>query len=289
MDKMEGHVAVDTKNFEHHFVSGNGFRLFVFRELNEMRKKDHLCDVVIVTDNGTHRFAAHRAILAASSRYFHKLYIGTTLVRYSRETILSGITEELLEKLLDYIYTSEICINGENVRAIIHSAFSLGMDLLIQECEEYLGKHLHSGNCIEMMTLAQNYSCEALLQKSKRCISEHFMKLTVTQPFYRMPADQLQTVIADDDLNITKEEEVYEALIGWIRYDFERRRGYFENLLSHVRLSCLSRRYLVSIVEREPLVMASDNCKGLVADALASKLTEKRMSSVMLNNRRKKR
>jgi hypothetical protein len=286
---MEANNSVDTNTFEHHFVSDNTFRVCVFRELNEIRKKEHLCDVVIVTDIGNHRFAAHRVILAASSRYFHKLYIGTTLARYSRETMLSGIGEELLEKLLNYIYTSEICINGDNVRAIIHAAFSLGMDLLIQECEEYLGKHLHSGNCIEMMALAENYSCESLLQKSKLCITEHFLKLRGTQPFYRMSADQLQIIIADDDLNITKEEEVYEALISWIRYDFERRKGYLKTLLSHVRLSCLSRRYLVSTVEREPLVMGSDFCKGLVVEALNLKITEKRVSSAMLSNKRKRR
>ena len=288
---MEAKNDVDTNTFEHHFVSDDTFRKHVFSELNEIRKKEDLCDVIVVTDNGTgRRFAAHRVVLAASSRYFHKLYIGTTLARYSRETILSGICESLLEKVLNYIYTSEICINGENVRAILHAAFNLGMSLLIKECEQYLEKHLHSGNCIEMMALAQNYSCESLLHKSKVCISEHFLKLRDTQPFYRIPADQLQSIIADDDLNITKEEEVYEALIGWIRYDFERRKGYLKSLLSHVRLSCLSRRFLVGTVEREPLVMTSEFCKGLVVDALNMKTTERKTSSALtLNNKKKRR
>lgn len=279
----------DASNYEHHFVSHDTYRQNVFRQLNEIRKSEHLCDVVITTDNGTQRFAAHRIVLSAASRYFHKLYVGTALARYSRETILSGICEGLLGNLLSYIYTSEICINGENVRAILHAASSLGMDLLKLECEQYLEKHLHFGNCIEMMALALNYSCGSLLQKSKRCVSEHFLKLCTTQPFRRIPADQLHIILADDDLNITKEEEVYEALIGWVLYDFERRKDSFDKLLGNVRLPCLSRRYLVGTVEREPLVINSEISKHSVVEALNLKTIENRVPQNVLDNRRKRR
>lgn len=281
--------AVDTNTYEHHFVSHDTYRQSVFKELNEIRKSEHFCDVIIMTDNGNQRFAAHRVVLAAASRYFHKLFIGTALARYSRETTLSGICESLLENLLKYMYTSEICINGENVRAIIHAASNLGMDILKFECEKYLEKHLHSGNCIEMMALALNYSCDTLLQKSKRCVSEHFLKLCGTQPFHRIPADQLHIILAEDDLNITKEEEVYEALIGWIRYDFERRKGSFDNQLRNIRLACLSRRYLVGTVDRDPLVVNSEHSKRLVDEALNLKALERRVAQSVLDTKRKRR
>lgn len=289
MDKRVISAVRDTNTYEHHFVSHDTYRQSVFKELNLIRESEHLCDVVIMTDNGNKRFAAHRVVLASASRYFHKLFIGTALARFSRETILSGICESLLENILNYIYTSEICINGENVRAILNAASSLGMDLLKFECEKYLEKHLHSGNCIEMMALAMNYSCELLLQKSKRCVSENFLKLSRTQPFRRISADQLDIILADDDLNITKEEEVYEALIEWIRYDFERRRDAFDGLLCNIRLVCIPRRYLVGTVDREPLVIKSQRAKRLIDDALSLKTLENRVAQSVLDTKRKRR
>ncbi|EDO33590.1 predicted protein [Nematostella vectensis] len=279
----------DSHVYGSHLVSDDRFRRFVFRELNEMRKREFLCDVIILADNGCRRFPAHRAVLAASSRYFHKLYNGTTLARYSRETILSGICDRELETVVHYIYTSEVCIDGDNVRALLHAAYNLGLDLLTLACEKYLVENVHHENSIELMVLAQMYSCDKLLKTTGQCIGEHFLRLSNTQPFFRMSPRQLQQIIADDDLNISREEEVYNAVIKWIRFDYERRRDDFPNLINHIRLQFISRRFLLNTVDKEPLVTSSEFCRGLLADALALKAVDRKKICIYGHLHHKKR
>ena len=260
------------KGNEHNISGEASYRESFFVKLNDMRKAGVLCDVNVTAEGGRVKFPAHRVVLSAGSAYFHKLYTGTCLSRYCRETVLGGITEEILEIILEYLYTSEIELRASNVTSFLHASFYLEIDAVKSNCEAHLLQQLNVDNCIELMTMGKRYACTELLKKAKQTIGDCFIQVRSSEAFLKLAADHLREIIEDDDLDIQREEQVYEAVAAWVTFDQTQRSEDFPDLLRCIRLPFLSRKFLGNLLDKDPLVASSQPCKNLVAEALTFKM-----------------
>lgn len=86
--------------------------------------------------------------------------------------------------------------------------------------------------------------------------------------FLTLTHEQVANLIQSDRLSVTSEEKVYECVIAWIQFDANVRQVYLAELLQHVRLPLLSQEYLVTRVEKEPLLKEDLLCKDLLIEAL---------------------
>jgi len=260
-----------------------------FETMNQMRKSEVLCDVVLMTDKGNTKFYAHRSVLAASSWYFYNLYTGTYLSRYTRETNIRGITDKTLGVILDYIYSSEILLSEVDVEEILCASFQLGLESLKIQCEKFLLRDLCVENCIKMTNMGRVYSCETLVREGQRFIVNNFLEIQSSPEFFRLPSKELEEIIADDDLNVRNEEQVYNAIRVWVDFDVQTRQAEFPNLLSHVRLPSITRKFLLGTIDKDPLVTSSSTSKVLVAEALSFKMASHRDKKLLQNERTKRR
>ncbi|KAM8975858.1 zinc finger and BTB domain-containing protein 39 [Pelodytes ibericus] len=103
----------------------------LLRELNKSRLSETLCDVTIVVGNRS--FAAHKAVLGSAAAYFQKLFLSTEL-DIARTYVVDFITPTNFEKVLSFIYTSELFTDLINVGVIYEVAEKLGMDDLLRAC-----------------------------------------------------------------------------------------------------------------------------------------------------------
>lgn len=273
----------------HGSVSDHHYLRSFFDKMNQMRKGEVLCDVVLTTENGRSKLYAHRSVLAASSSYFYNLYTGTYLSRYSRETVIGGITDDILSIILDYIYSSKILLDQGNVEAILYAAFQLGLESLGQLCEKFLLRKLRVENCIKMTTLARLYSLETLQSEGQRLIINNFLKIKNSGEFFQLSSKELAQIVSDDDLNVRNEEQVYNAIRAWVSYDVSSRQPEFENLLSHVRLPYINRKFLLGTIDKDSLVTSSSASRELVAEALSFKMASHRDKKLFHNERTKRR
>lgn len=271
------------------YISDRLYLVNFFNKMNEMRDSEVLCDVVLMTEEGSTKFYAHRSVLAASSSYFYELYTGTFLSRYTRETILRGITDAILRVVLDYIYSAQILLTEENIEEILCASFQLGLESLRLECEQFLIRYLFIENCIKMTALARIYSCEKLLREGKRFMIEHFMEIQSSEEFFKMPKNELAEIVADDDLNVKNEEKVFNSIRAWVNFDVLSRRDSFSDLLSHVRLPFIARTFLLGKIDKDPLVTSSSASKELVAEALSYKMASNKEKKLLHNERTRRR
>lgn len=65
------------------------------------------------------------------------------------------------------------------------------------------------------------------------------MQVCKNQEFYQLSADQLATLLKSDDLNVPTEQDVFHALISWVKYDLDAREKYIPELLGLIRLPLL--------------------------------------------------
>nr|XP_013797172.1 PREDICTED: zinc finger and BTB domain-containing protein 7B [Apteryx mantelli mantelli] len=102
--------------------------------LNEQRQLGLLCDVTIKTQGLEYR--THRAVLAACSRYFKKLFAGPGPGQEVCE--LDFVGPEALGALLEFAYTATLTISSANMGEVLQAARLLEIPCVIAACVEIL-------------------------------------------------------------------------------------------------------------------------------------------------------
>lgn len=117
--------------------------------LNEQRQLGHLCDLTIRTQGLEYR--THRAVLAACSHYFKKLFTeggggagsgpgggGPTVGAGAGVCELDFVGPEALGALLEFAYTATLTTSSANMPAVLQAAQLLEIPCVIAACMEIL-------------------------------------------------------------------------------------------------------------------------------------------------------
>ena len=80
--------------------------------------------------------------------------------------------------------------------------------------------------------------------------------------------EKVEKLISNDEINVYEEEEVYEAVVTWIKHDLVSRECFLPELLRSVRLFSMSKYSLRKILEEEELVINNRTCLSLVLKGL---------------------
>jgi len=94
----------------------------ILSQLSAMRTDRASTDTVLVA--GETEVMCHRAVLAASSPYFHAMFHSTLRESREQRIKLDGVTALSLNQLVDYIYTGRIEVRTElqGRCAVLHTA-----------------------------------------------------------------------------------------------------------------------------------------------------------------------
>ncbi|CAN9502520.1 unnamed protein product [Ophioblennius macclurei] len=115
----------------------------VLLSLEEQRRQGILCDVTILVEGREVR--AHRAVLAASSRYFLQALLGHTKSPEDVEPIITlpdKVTANGFAPLLQFAYTAKLVLSRENIHEVILCANFLGVHNLEDSCFRFLQAQL---------------------------------------------------------------------------------------------------------------------------------------------------
>lgn len=234
--------------------------------LNEFRKHNILCEVVIVV-NGK-QFYAHRNVLAASSPYFRAMFSSNMREQLeNKPVILENITAEIMEELLNFIYTGSIKITPFNVKDFVSASNYLLMTSLKETCVSFMKAMLNPSNCLGIEAAAFTFDCTALRSTANQYIYDNFVAVSQTDEFKSLSAERLGEYLSSDDIRVEREEQVFECLMHWINHDADARKGYFKQLSQHVRFPLMSPYYLADHVETEEIVLSSPECTALLLEA----------------------
>ncbi|XP_051930641.1 transcriptional regulator Kaiso isoform X2 [Hippocampus zosterae] len=96
----------------------------LLKSMNEQRNTGLFCDVTIIVQDK--KFHAHKAILSASSTYFHQLFV------VSEQVIeLNFLRAEIFEHIINYIYSSKIVrIRSDLLEELMSAGQTLGVKFL---------------------------------------------------------------------------------------------------------------------------------------------------------------
>ncbi|XP_035691220.1 kelch-like protein 24 [Branchiostoma floridae] len=219
-------------------------------ELAIQRKTGEFLDVVVQVEG--REFPCHRAVLATTP-YF-KAMLSSNLT--SKVVRLRGIDSTSFSKILDFLYSGEICIGEDDVQDILQTAHMLQFDKIIQYCREFIQDNLCLANCLGVMRLADMYDLSAL-KKSARSTAAEFLSLS---------PQGLLDLLRDEDLKVRDEDDVVTSVIRWLDQVPENRQTAILKILPEIRLS----RVRVSVLQKlesHPVIRESAECLAKITAA----------------------
>ncbi|XP_066271048.1 kelch-like protein 24a [Branchiostoma lanceolatum] len=232
--------------------------------LQDWRSEGHLVDVTLCAEGK--EIPCHRLVLSACSDYFHAMFSGAHNESKKAKIEIGGVDGEALQLLVDFAYTSKVCITTDNVQPLYEAANMLQVGRVEEGCENFLAARLDPETCLVTWALADKVSCTYLSAIARSFALKFFEYVCTTEEFLELPVNFLKTYISKDDLHAEKEERVLEVILLWVGHDLEERQGYLKELLECVRFSHVDQHYLKNIMKTDKVLGAVSGIQELIQD-----------------------
>ncbi|XP_029019253.1 kelch-like protein 22 isoform X2 [Betta splendens] len=178
-----------------------------------LRQGGILFDVVLQVEGRP--IQAHRILLAASCDYFRGMFAGSLRESQQKEIPIHGVSYLAMNKILDYIYTSEIELDLECVQEVLVAATLVQIENIINFCCEFLFSWLDESNILEVHRLAELYGLRQLNARVHSYILRNIQSLSRTEAYRQLPQDEVFRALSSDKLQVNSENEVYEAALHY--------------------------------------------------------------------------
>ncbi|XP_060533723.1 kelch-like protein 5 [Cylas formicarius] len=225
-----------------------------------------LCDVTLIAGTNGRRVEAHKLVLSAASEYFSAMFTGSLSNNAQNEITLVDINGDLLQAIVNYCYTGTIEIREDNVEVLLSTASLMLLHEVVEACSRFLAHQLHPSNCLGIAIFAEHQSCTSLMHEANSFTSQHFMQVIMNQEFLQLNIDHICSLLSMEDLNVSSEEQVFNALMCWVQHDPIKRDRYMGQLLALVKLPFLSAAFLCDQVE--PAIGNDPICQKLIMEAM---------------------
>ncbi|KAM6295616.1 kelch-like protein 10 [Aegotheles albertisi] len=235
--------------------------------LNELRLEGKFCDVTISVDGV--EFNAHRIILCSCSHYFRALFDSSCNNTEERVYNIEGISPEMMRLIIEYAYTRSVPVTADNAESLLIAADKFNVMGIIRLCCEFLKSQLCSENCISIWRFTDYYYCPDLREAAYAFILYHFEEISrESREFLDLSLNSLVNIIERDELNVRKEDAMFNVIVKWIAHDPQNRRQHVAVLLSKVRLALMDTEYFIHHVKKHDYARDNAECKDLFINTL---------------------
>jgi kelch-like protein 8 len=236
-----------------------------FDKMEECFSSGELCDVTLIV--GERKIHAHRIVLASVSPYFKAMFTSKMSESVQDVITIGDVEDDIFFLLIQFIYSHRVIINVDNVQSLLQCANILQLDCVVSACCDFIYSHLSISNCLSVRDFVESHGCVKLVRKVDAFVKLHYLEVTKSQEFLDISVDHLKQLLSGSNLNVAREEDVYESVMKWIHHSSTNRQHHIGLLMPYVRLSMLPVSYLISMVGKETLVTKNLVCRDLVDEA----------------------
>ncbi|XP_035673937.1 kelch repeat and BTB domain-containing protein 8-like [Branchiostoma floridae] len=217
----------------------------VLRELNELRGRAELTDVVLEVEGRS--FPCHRAVLASCSPYFRTMFTSGYAEAKQERISIQDVSEVAMATILDYAYTGCLRTEPDQVQAVMSAARLLQLDFVGRKTAEYMKDRLDVSNCVDVLMYADMLADCGLVKASKRYMASRFDQVAIQPSFVQLPLNHLQSLLDRDDLMTNLEDNVVQAALRWVDFNQEDRLQHLSTLCKSLRQSLISSKLCAEI------------------------------------------
>ncbi|KAK6044684.1 kelch repeat protein, partial [Cooperia oncophora] len=180
------------------------------------------------------------------------------------------VEDAALVALVNFCYLGVIEVNHTNVLNILSGACLLQLSDVQDLCSEFLEKEMCTSNCLKIRSFAEKYPFKSFIRFAASILGNCLFRLWFA---YCLPLKAFFSGAGihqskfHDELNVRSEEQVFAAVIEWVKFDLTTRKQFLFKLLEHVRLPICHPKFLVDTISKSELVKSDAGCRDLVDEA----------------------
>ena len=187
------------------------------QQLRYFWKEGHLCDVVLKSVDGI-QHQAHRNVLSAASAALKAMLCApfreAEQIRQGQPIDIAA-SSGVVGAFLDYLYGGEPEVTSMDAVEVLRLAGAYGLPRLTASVESELRASLTSELALQLLPEALVLGLPELQQACEEQIACDFEKCVLQEHFQELNSKQLQRILQREDLNVSREEVVVEALFKW--------------------------------------------------------------------------
>ena len=243
--------------------------------VEEQRKQGSFNDVTIIAKKQT--IPCNKMVLSCYSKFFEKLFQTNFKEKHQNLFKIDDFDGQIIELIIDYIYSGSIKIENKNVMDIISASDYLQLDALKQLCFEFLESEVTAENCLKVIRASILYKPGSSLNKAYQLLSENLDEISQTHLFQAFSKTDLISIFEKMEKNESSEEAKYTAITNWVKSDRETRSKDFPQLFRLIDLNKLPFEFLKN-VSTDSLVEDNFSCMKAVLACSMSMLSEMKSS-----------
>lgn len=186
----------------------------VLEGLNDLREQNILIDITIRISN--FKYHAHKVVLSACSDYFRAMFNENMLEARNDSVTLYDISAKGFQLLLNYMYTSQLELNEENVEDVLEVAVYLQIDHVINKCSEFLEKNLSTENYVEIVKIAEIFAIEKLRTAVYKYICNNLSVIAELEHFSNFSFEHIESILKFDFPVDCTELDVLRFVLKWL-------------------------------------------------------------------------
>ncbi|XP_052262138.1 kelch-like protein 24 isoform X2 [Dreissena polymorpha] len=228
-------------------------------------------DITIMVENRV--FKCHKAVLFATSPYFDAMFSSGMRESVSGEITFKEMEADTFELVMEYIYTGKEVVTQANVIKLLKASSLLQIKSLCEKCEVILEPYIDVENCIDIWRLSLIHCWEKVKARAIKKIHKHFVALIKTDAFMRLDAYEIIQILKHDNLEVSDEETVLEAVFLWARRgDPAVRKQKLGQIFANVRLGHISAERLSLLKSPNSPVIDDPLAQQYIDEAIQYKL-----------------
>ena len=211
----------------------------IVEQFREFWLENHLCDVVLKSNDGAeHR--AHAALLSAASMPFKNMLSGSFIEadRVQRgQPVEIAASKATVCALLDFIYGGQPEVNLETGLELLRLAEAYHLPKLAGAIEAGFGASLDSSGALRV--LQEEHGLEDLKAACEKMVAKDFETCSQHPDFGKLSPTQLARILKRSDLGVSREESVLKGIFNWLSVSMDRNSS-LGMLLQHVDFQSIS-------------------------------------------------
>lgn len=227
---LEAYSTSLTKSTEPLSLCSKSYSALLSSGLRDLRLQEQLCDVVLIAQgNGrseAQRFGCHRAVLAALSPFFCKMFTGGFRETTEREVPLQE-DDTVVRQLLEFFYSGRCEVgNVEEALELARAANYFAVDSLALECLQYVRENITVDNCVAVVTAVSSglfaaslneQECRQLLERAMWFLLHEFETISLAAVLPYLALETLTGVLNNEKLCVRSEDTVVRVAVEWLR------------------------------------------------------------------------
>ncbi|XP_078572277.1 kelch repeat and BTB domain-containing protein 2-like [Branchiostoma floridae x Branchiostoma japonicum] len=157
-----------------------------------------------------------------------------------KTVVLQGLDSGMFGEIMGYIYSGTLHVSLDKVQPLYQAADLLQLDYVRDTCSSYMAMNVERSTCVDLYKFADVFSLDSVLKACLQLIHRNFVEVTSSEVFCSLSVIQLTEIINHDELDVTEETTVWEAVVRWVQHSREDRLHHLPSILSHIRFNLMT-------------------------------------------------